>query len=190
MGAQIAMLAWLGRQSLLFEAINPPGHNLAQTSRTLSEARSAAQPLRTGGDFRPVRVAVGALAASSAGERFWRGLVLIVPAAGFLIRLFMIQHDCGHGAFFGQRQVGDWIGRAIGVLTLTPYDIWRRSHAIHHATSGNLDARGTGDVKTLTVSEYRAVPLGPLRLPALSASRGDVRAGANLAFHHSPAEAA
>jgi len=88
---------------------------------------------------------------------FWWGLVLTIPAAGFLVRLFMIQHDCGHGAFFGQRQIDDWIGRVIGVLTLTPYDCWRRSHAIHHASSGNLDARGIGDVKTLTVAEYDAL---------------------------------
>lgn len=87
---------------------------------------------------------------------YWWGLVLTVPAAGFLLRLFMIQHDCGHGAFFGQRLIDDWIGRVIGVLTLTPYDCWRRSHAIHHASSGNLDARGIGDVKTLTVAEYDA----------------------------------
>jgi omega-6 fatty acid desaturase (delta-12 desaturase) len=69
----------------------------------------------------------------------------------------MIQHDCGHGAFFGKRQVDDWIGRVLGVLTLTPYDCWRRSHAIHHASSGNLDARGIGDVTTLTVAEYDAL---------------------------------
>lgn len=87
----------------------------------------------------------------------WWGLILTVPAAGFLVRLFMIQHDCGHGSFFGQRHVDDWIGRVIGVLTLTPYDCWRRSHAIHHASSGNLDARGIGDVTTLTVAEYGAL---------------------------------
>jgi omega-6 fatty acid desaturase (delta-12 desaturase) len=83
-------------------------------------------------------------------------LLLTIPAAGFLLRLFMIQHDCGHGAFFGRRGLDDWVGRVIGVLTLTPYDCWRRTHAIHHASSGNLDARGIGDVKTLTVAEYRA----------------------------------
>jgi omega-6 fatty acid desaturase (delta-12 desaturase) len=66
----------------------------------------------------------------------------------------MIQHDCGHGAFFRHRSANDWVGRAISVLTLTPYDFWRRTHAIHHATSGNLDQRGIGDVDTLTVSEY------------------------------------
>jgi len=86
----------------------------------------------------------------------WWGVVFTVPAAAFLLRLFMIQHDCGHGAFFGRRHVDDWIGRVIGVLTLTPYDTWRRTHAIHHASSGNLDARGIGDVRTLTLAEYRA----------------------------------
>jgi omega-6 fatty acid desaturase (delta-12 desaturase) len=81
-------------------------------------------------------------------------LLLAVPAAGFLVRLFMIQHDCGHGAFFRHRLANDWVGRVIGVLTLTPYDFWRRTHAVHHATSGNLDRRGMGDVNTLTVNEY------------------------------------
>ena len=75
-------------------------------------------------------------------------------AAGLLVRLFMIQHDCGHGAFLPSKIANDWIGRAIGVVTMTPYDHWRRSHAIHHATSGNLDRRGIGDIKTLTVREY------------------------------------
>jgi acyl-lipid omega-6 desaturase (Delta-12 desaturase) len=86
----------------------------------------------------------------------WLCLLLAVPAAGFLVRLFMIQHDCGHGAFFRRRAANDWVGRVIGVLTLTPYDYWRRKHAIHHATSGNLQRRGIGDVETLTVREYLA----------------------------------
>ena len=87
---------------------------------------------------------------------YWISLLLAVPAAGFLVRLFMIQHDCGHGSFFRQRLVNDWVGRAIGVLTLTPYGFWRHTHALHHATSGNLDRRGFGDIDTLTVREYRA----------------------------------
>ncbi len=87
---------------------------------------------------------------------YWLSLLLALPAAGFLVRLFMIQHDCGHGAFFPHRVANDWIGRVIGVLTLTPYDFWRRTHAIHHATSGNLERRGIGDVDTLTVREYLA----------------------------------
>jgi omega-6 fatty acid desaturase (delta-12 desaturase) len=85
-------------------------------------------------------------------------LAIAVPAAGFLVRLFMIQHDCGHGSFFRQRLANDWVGRAISVLTLTPYDYWRRSHAVHHASSGNLERRGVGDISTLTVGEYLALP--------------------------------
>ena len=84
-------------------------------------------------------------------------LLLTVPTAGFLVRLFMIQHDCGHGSFFRHRLVNDWVGRVIGVFTLTPYDLWRRAHGIHHATSGNLDRRGIGDIDTLTVREYLAL---------------------------------
>jgi omega-6 fatty acid desaturase (delta-12 desaturase) len=90
---------------------------------------------------------------------YWLCLLLSVPAAGFLVRLFMIQHDCGHGAFFRRRVVNDWVGRVISVVTLTPYDFWRRTHAIHHAGSGNLDRRGIGDIDMLTVREYLALPL-------------------------------
>jgi omega-6 fatty acid desaturase (delta-12 desaturase) len=86
----------------------------------------------------------------------WLALAFAVLNAGFLMRLFMIQHDCGHGSFLKNRQVGDWVGRVIGVLTLTPYETWRRTHAIHHSSTGNLDRRGIGDVPTLTVQEYRA----------------------------------
>ena len=87
---------------------------------------------------------------------WWATLLIAVPSAGFLVRLFMIQHDCGHGAFFSRRSANDWVGRIIGVLTLTPYDFWRRAHAIHHASSANLDARGIGDIDTLTVREFLA----------------------------------
>ena len=88
----------------------------------------------------------------------WFALLLSVPAAAFLVRLFMIQHDCGHRAFFRSPRLNDLLGHALGVLTLTPYGYWRRAHNIHHATSGNLDKRGTGDVSVLTVREYRALP--------------------------------
>ena len=88
-------------------------------------------------------------------------LILSVPAAGFLIRLFVIQHDCGHQSYFNAARANDWVGRALGVLTLTPYGYWRKTHAAHHATSGNLDRRGAGDITTLTVREYRA--LSPMR---------------------------
>jgi omega-6 fatty acid desaturase (delta-12 desaturase) len=89
---------------------------------------------------------------------YWACLPVALPAAGFLVRLFMIQHDCGHGSFFRRRSTNDRIGRIIGVLTLTPYGYWRRTHAVHHATTGNLDRRGMGDVPLLTVAEYRALP--------------------------------
>ena len=92
------------------------------------------------------------------------GLLLALPAGGFLLRLFLIQHDCGHGAFFRRAASNDWVGRALGVLTLTPFDDWRRSHAAHHAGTGNLDARGSGDIDTLTVKEFRSrSPMGRFR---------------------------
>lgn len=84
----------------------------------------------------------------------WLPLMLAPLAAAFLVRIFMIQHDCGHNAFFSSRRVNDWTGRILGILTLTPYDFWRHSHALHHAGSGNLDRRGIGDIDTLTVDEY------------------------------------
>jgi omega-6 fatty acid desaturase (delta-12 desaturase) len=89
---------------------------------------------------------------------YWIGLVGAVPAAGLLVRLFMIQHDCGHGSFFRGRLANDWVGRLIGVMTLTPYGYWRHNHALHHASSGNLDQRGFGDIDTLTVREFLARP--------------------------------
>ena len=87
---------------------------------------------------------------------YWLTLALSLVNAGFLLRLFTIQHDCGHGAFLTNRTVSDWLGRILGVLTLTPFDVWRRTHSIHHSASGNLSRRGIGDVHTLTVAEYRA----------------------------------
>ncbi|MCB2116378.1 MAG: fatty acid desaturase [Rhodobacteraceae bacterium] len=94
-------------------------------------------------------------------------LALAVLNAGFLVRLFVIQHDCGHGSYFKSRSLSDWTGRLLGVLTFTPYDVWRRTHAIHHASHGNLDQRGIGDIVTLTVAEYRALsPFGKLRYRA------------------------
>jgi len=94
----------------------------------------------------------------SLGVGYWLTVLLAVPTAGFLVRLFMIQHDCGHGSFFKRRWANDWLGRIIGVLTLTPYGHWKRSHAVHHASSGNLDRRGTGDIETLTVREFQRLP--------------------------------
>jgi len=89
----------------------------------------------------------------------WLILPLAVPAVFLLVRLFIIQHDCGHGSFFASRRANDLLGRTLGVLTLTPYVFWRRSHAIHHASSGKLDRRGAGDITMLTVREYQALSL-------------------------------
>ncbi|MGB0506890.1 MAG: fatty acid desaturase [Pikeienuella sp.] len=91
----------------------------------------------------------------------WLTLAISICNSAFLLRLFVIQHDCGHSAFFKSRSAGDWLGRVIGVLTLTPYDVWRRTHSNHHSASGNLGRRGIGDIYTMTVDEYRA--LSPLR---------------------------
>ena len=94
----------------------------------------------------------------SLGIGYWLTVLLAVPAAGFLVRLFVIQHDCGHGSFFPRRSGNDWLGRVIGVLTLTPYSHWRHQHALHHGSSGNLDRRGEGDVETFTIDEFGALP--------------------------------
>lgn len=89
---------------------------------------------------------------------YWLTLLLALPTAGFLVRLFILFHDCGHNSFTPSRKANKIIGFILGVITLTPSEQWWKSHAIHHATSGNLDKRGVGDVTTLTVEEYRAKP--------------------------------
>ena len=85
---------------------------------------------------------------------WWMALPLVILAGGFLVRLFIIHHDCGHGSFFKSRKANDVWGFITGVLTFTPYQLWRREHAIHHSASGDLDRRGLGSVWTLTVQEY------------------------------------
>ncbi|MFC2991286.1 fatty acid desaturase [Halomonas tibetensis] len=142
----------------------------AQKNDITNEPRALMRAL---GDYRTPRIARSAIellvtlipfaffwvlswAALSAG--YWIGLVFTLPAAGFLVRLFMIQHDCSHGAFFPSRRANDWVGRAIGVLTLTPFDFWRHTHRHHHAHSGNLDRPRIGGIDTLTVEEFSALP--------------------------------
>lgn len=128
------------------------GHILAEYCEP-NQVRSVIEIAVTGVSF----VIMWLLMWVALGLGYWLSLVLAVPCAGFLVRLFMIQHDCGHGAFFRRRAVNDWVGRIIGALTLTPYDVWRRSHAAHHGSTGSLERRGIGDVKTLTVREYIAL---------------------------------
>jgi omega-6 fatty acid desaturase (delta-12 desaturase) len=88
---------------------------------------------------------------------YWITLALSVPTAGFLVRTFIIMHDCGHGSFLPSQRYNNLVGYITGVLTFTPYSEWRHEHAIHHATAGDLDRRGHGDIETLTVDEYLAL---------------------------------
>ncbi|MEW4288010.1 fatty acid desaturase [Rossellomorea marisflavi] len=99
------------------------------------------------------------LAYESLSVSYWLALVPIILAAGFLTRIFIIFHDCTHYSFFKSRKVNRAVGTAMGIMTLFPFDQWGHDHAVHHATSGNLDKRGTGDIWTMTVDEYRAAPL-------------------------------
>lgn len=100
--------------------------------------------------------AIWAVAWWSLSFSYLLAIAISLVNAGFLLRLFIIQHDCGHGSFFENKELSNWLGRVIGVLTLTPYDVWRRSHSMHHSASGNLGRRGMGDIHTLTVHEYQS----------------------------------
>jgi acyl-lipid omega-6 desaturase (Delta-12 desaturase) len=103
-------------------------------------------------------LALWALMAWTSHFAYWLTLILAVPAAGFMMRTFIIFHDCGHGSFFNDKRLNTWVGRVTGVLTFTAFYYWTHDHAIHHATAGDLDRRGVGDVETLTVKEYLALP--------------------------------
>ncbi len=92
------------------------------------------------------------------GVSYWVILPLIVLAAGFLVRIFIFFHDCGHDCFFSSRRANRAVGYLTGILTFTPFDAWKHQHALHHAGSGNLDRRGSGDIWTMTVEEYQAAP--------------------------------
>ena len=84
-------------------------------------------------------------------------LALAVPTAGFLVRVFVMFHDCAHGSLLPSKRANAWLGAILGLLVFAPFLCWKHDHAVHHATSGDLDRRGTGDVRTLTVSEYGAL---------------------------------
>ncbi len=86
----------------------------------------------------------------------WLTLALIIPAGGFLLRTFILFHDCGHGSFFASKRANRWFGRFCALLVWQPYSNWRHDHAVHHGTAGDLDRRGVGDVPTLTVEEYHS----------------------------------
>ncbi len=90
---------------------------------------------------------------------YWLTLPIVIVASGFVIRTFILFHDCCHGSFFKSRLANDILGTIMGVLTLVPYQQWKYTHSVHHATSSNLDKRGVGDMWVLTVEEYAASPL-------------------------------
>ena len=85
-------------------------------------------------------------------------LALALPAGGFLLRTYIVFHDCAHGSFLPWKRANAWLGIALGLLVYSPFHSWRHDHAVHHATAGDLDRRGTGDVPTLTVAEYVSRP--------------------------------
>src|SRR6185312_148217 len=82
--------------------------------------------------------------------------LLALPIAGLYVRLFIIQHDCGHGSYFASRRANHWVGACLGLITLFPFGYWKRTHSVHHGTSSNLDHREFGDIRMLTLNEYRA----------------------------------
>ncbi|KQT52321.1 fatty acid desaturase [Aureimonas sp. Leaf460] len=106
--------------------------------------------------FPPFLATVGLMLFGAASGAY--GLLALFPLAGaLLVRLFGIQHDCGHNSFLSSKRANRWVGRLLSVFTLTPFGYWSRSHAVHHTTAGDLGRRGIGDVDTLTVDEYRAL---------------------------------
>ncbi len=103
-------------------------------------------------------IAMWALMVVSLRVGFWLTLLLAFPSAGFMVRMFIIFHDCCHGSFFRDHRANEIVGSLLGLLVMTPFYQWKHDHAIHHATAGDLDRRGTGDVLTLTVKEYLTLP--------------------------------
>ncbi|MEP7341114.1 MAG: fatty acid desaturase [Acidobacteriota bacterium] len=104
-------------------------------------------------------IALWVLMYYSLSVSYWLTLLLALPAAGFVMRTFIIQHDCGHGSFFKSSKANEVVGTICGFLTMVAYHQWQHEHAVHHATSGDLDRRGVGDITTLTIKEYQALSL-------------------------------
>ncbi len=100
-------------------------------------------------------LALSALMYASLGVSYWLTLALALPAAGFLVRTYIVFHDCTHGSFLPSRVANRWLGTTLGLLVFADFRSWKHNHAMHHASAGDLDRRGAGDVPTLTVAEYR-----------------------------------
>ncbi len=103
-------------------------------------------------------VALFALMVLSLDVSYWLTLALAIPAAGCLLRTYILFHDCTHGSFLPSKRANAWLGVALGLLVYTPFHAWKHNHQVHHATAGDLDRRGIGDVPMMTVAEYRALP--------------------------------
>jgi acyl-lipid omega-6 desaturase (Delta-12 desaturase) len=141
-------------------SVKPHWQELVRTYQTPDHWRSVGQILNSVVPY----IIIWYLMYRSLSISYWLTLALAVPAAGFMTRVFIIMHDCGHGSFFKSPRATHIVGTICGILTHTPYFQWTREHAIHHATSGDLSRRGVGDVNTLTVKEYLALPfLGRLK---------------------------
>lgn len=124
--------------------------------KTADNTQAVLEILMTIVPFMGLWVVLWSLLQSASWLGYIAFVLLLFPAGGFMVRMFILQHDCGHGSMFSSKSANDWVGRLLGVFTFTPYDYWRRLHAGHHATSGDLDRRGMGDIDTLTLTEYQA----------------------------------
>ena len=129
---------------------------LSRHCLTFRDADDGAAWFQFGTTFALFLATAGAMIFGAASG-FYALLALFLPAGGLLVRLFGIQHDCGHGSFFTSKRTNRVIGRLLSVFTLTPFGYWSRSHAVHHTSAGDLGRRGIGDVDTLTVAEYEAL---------------------------------
>ncbi|GGU63392.1 fatty acid desaturase [Streptomyces lavendofoliae] len=127
-----------------------PWRDIVARYRTTHTLKSLAQVANT---F-PLYFALLYLMCLVLSHSYWWTLALSPMAAALLVRIAVILHDCGHGSFFRSRRANDALGTFCGFLAFVPYHQWRKAHALHHATSGDLDRRGVGDVPTLTVREY------------------------------------
>lgn len=154
------------RQSAPAENRKPDGAARASETAELQRAVSAFQEAQAPRAIWQLVNSLGGLVATTAAMylllevSFWLSLALAPVAAGFLVRVFILQHDCGHGSLFRNRATNRWVGRLCSLFTMTPFDAWSRQHAVHHVVWNDLDRRQSGaDIYSscLTVAEYRAL---------------------------------
>src|SRR4051794_38575239 len=134
---------------------SPARRSWSQVLAPYAQPRAARSALDLATSLVPY-LALSALAYATLDISTALALVVAVPTAGFLLRTFIVFHDCAHGSFLPTKRANAWLGRVVGLLVYQPFHSWRHAHAVHHAAAGDLDRRGTGDVLTLTVREYFA----------------------------------